>query len=236
MHEAARVAMVNETILYEDNHLLVVIKPAGVLAQGDKTGDASILEQGKAYLKEKYRKPGAVFLGLVHRLDRPVSGVMVLARTSKAADRLCAQFRERTTEKIYRAVVEGRPPEDAGRLEHWLTGDEHRLKVSVSPKERPGAKKATLLYRVLRSRSGRSELEVELVTGLKHQIRAQLAAIGCPVVGDFKYDHRKGDAAPERLWGGRAIALHAARLTIAHPTKKEALTFAAPLPEYWPKI
>jgi 23S rRNA pseudouridine1911/1915/1917 synthase len=221
-------------ILYVDNHCLAVAKRAGDLVQADATGDVSLLEEAKAYVCVRYRKPGAAFLGLVHRLDRPVSGVILFARTSKAAARLSRQFRERTVEKTYLAVVEGAPPEREGRLVHFVRGGERRRRVSVSEREGPGARRAELGYRVRERSGGRSLLEVRLVTGVKHQIRAQLSAVGCPVVGDVKYDNRRPPARPEPLAAGRAIALHAARLVVDHPTKRAPLDLEAPLPVYWP--
>ncbi|MCX7934644.1 MAG: RluA family pseudouridine synthase, partial [Planctomycetota bacterium] len=199
----------------------------------DATGDRSLLEAGKEYLKAKYRKPGAVFLGLVHRLDRPVSGLVVFARTSKAAARLSEQFRGRTVQKIYRAVVEGRPPSCEGRLQHFLSGAAHRLKVAVAKPGRGKARRAEIRYRLLQQGRTRSELEIELITGLKHQIRVQLAAIGCPIVGDFKYSGRSQTVQP--LANGRAIALHAWRLVLQHPTQPREMSFVAPLPDYWPE-
>ncbi len=214
-----------------------MVKPAGVLAQGDSTGDTSLLEMAKAYIKEAYAKPGAVYLGLVHRLDRPVSGVMVFARTSKAAARLSEQFRRRSVDKFYQAVVEGRPPADEGRLVHYLAdGGGTRRKTVAHEQEAAGRKRAEMTYRVLERGRYRSLLEVKLLTGVKHQIRAQLAAVGCPVVGDFKYDQRQRPAQPERLAEGRVIALHASRLEFEHPTRRERTAFAAPIPPYWPLL
>lgn len=207
---------------------------AGELVQGDKTGDETLLDACKLYIKEKYAKPGDVFLGLVHRLDRPVSGAIVFARTSKAASRLSEQFRNRSTKKIYRAVVEGALPDKKARLTHYLTGDKGRLKSSVSLTPKDGAKKAELIYTVLDEKNGRSLVEIELLTGYKHQIRSQLAAVGCPIVGDFKYDRRQKPSVVEQLAQGKAIALHAFELNIDHPTTKERVTFSAPLPDYWP--
>ena len=224
-------------VLYEDNHLLVVVKPAGILTQGDETGDASLLELCREYIRIKYAKPGEVFLGMVHRLDRPVSGVLCFARTSKAAARLSEQFRERSLEKIYHAVVEGRMPQQSGLLEHWLGNSAgRRLKTSASNEPGPGRKLGRLEYRVLESSTQRQLLEVRLLTGYKHQIRAQLSKTGCPIVGDYKYDNRKKPASCQQLMEGRAIALHAAQLRIIHPTQKEMLAFSAPLPAYWPEI
>lgn len=224
-------------VLYEDNHLLAVVKPAGILTQGDETGDTSLLELCREYVRVKYAKPGEVFLGLVHRLDRPVSGVLCFARTSKAAARLSEQFRERNLEKTYHAVIEGRMPENAGLLEHWLGNSAgRRLKTSASNEPGPGRKLGRLEYRVLESSARRQLLEIRLLTGYKHQIRAQLSKSGCPIVGDYKYDNRKKPATCQQLMEGRAIALHAARLRILHPTQKEPLEFSAALPAYWPQL
>ncbi len=236
-------------VLYEDNHLLVVAKQAGELTQADAGGEESLLDLCREYIRVSRQKPGNVFLGLVHRLDRPVSGVIAFALTSKAASRLCDQFRRRTTRKLYLAVAEGAPPAESGRLEHVLTGDRARRKSFVAPvgakSRKPQStedddetgsdgKLARLQYRVLRRAGGRTLLEVELLTGYKHQIRAQLAAIGCPLVGDFKYDHRQKPAVTQPLADGRAVALHAWSLSFTHPTRAEELTFTAPCPDYWP--
>lgn len=224
-------------MLHEDNHLLAVVKAAGDLVQGDRTGDVTLLERCKAYLKEKYAKPGAVFLGVVHRLDRPVSGVLLYARTSKGAARLCEQFRARRVEKTYRAVVEGRMPREADTLRHWLAPHHgQRTRVHPSPREIPGGKAMELRYTVLAAGAARSLVEVELITGAKHQIRSQLAAVGCPIVGDWKYASRRGGHEPERLAEGRAIALHAYSLTVEHPTRREPVRMEAPLPPYWPVV
>ncbi len=215
-------------ILHEDNHLLVVVKPAGLLAQGDRTGDVSLLDLCKADLKARFGKPGNVYLGLVHRLDRPVSGVMVLARTSKAASRLSAQFRDAQVRKTYRAVVEGAPPAPEGDLVGHLAaeGDQDgRTRWSASPF--PGSREADLRYHVLAAAPGRSLLEVRPQTGRRHQIRVQLAAAGCPVAGDVKY------GAPAPL-PDRSVALHAWRLELAHPVGGGLLVFTAPVPESAP--
>lgn len=217
-------------VLYEDNHLLVVNKPAGALTQGDRTGDDSLTEAGKAYLKEKYHKPGAVYLTPAHRLDRPTSGVLCFARTDKAASRLAAQFRERRKIcKIYLAVTAGRPGAASGCLRDWLRpGGDAQNRSVIFRREVPGAKPAELLYSVLAVKGEQTLLAVKLLTGYKHQIRAQLAAAGAPVLGDVKYC-----PGARALAGGRAVGLHAALLTLEHPTKKEPLTVTAPLPVYF---
>lgn len=217
-------------VVYLDNHLLVVSKPPGMLTQGDATGDPDLVTLAKAYLKERFDKPGNVFVGLVHRLDRPTSGVIVLARTSKAASRLSDQFRRRAVEKRYLAVVDGHLS-GAGRREDWLASEGGS--VSVVAEGSSGAKRAALSWQALAYRTGaagagRTLVEIGLETGRKHQIRVQLAALGTPVVGDFRY----GDAA-EPFADGRGIALHAYRLTIEHPTRREPMTFTAPPPAAW---
>jgi len=211
--------------LYLDNHLLVVDKPAGLLAQADRTGDPDLVSLAKAYLKERFDKPGNVFVGLVHRLDRPTSGVVVLARTSKAAGRLSDQFRSRDTEKRYLAVVAGQLA-DAGEAVDGIDKGEGGS-VAVVPEGTPGSQRAALRWRTL-ARDGRQSLvEVELLTGRKHQIRAQLAARGAPVLGDFRYGNQTPFA------DGHGIALHAYRLTLQHPTRREPMTFSAPPPASW---
>jgi 23S rRNA pseudouridine1911/1915/1917 synthase len=213
-------------LLYEDNHLLVVNKPAGMLCQGDLTGDLDLLTLAKKKIKERDGKPGKVFLGLVHRLDRPVGGVMVVAKTSKAAGRLSQQFRERRTSKIYWAVVEGRPMPTEAILTHCLKKDPAARITRVVDSTEAG-KPAELAYRVQETRADQSLVEVRLITGLSHQIRAQLAAIGHPIVGDRKYG-------AERPFKRGRIALFARALTIHHPTKKTPLTFRVSPPKFWP--
>ena len=214
-------------ILYEDNHLLAVYKPAGLLAQGDETGDPTLIEAAKAWLKAKYAKPGNVFVGLVHRLDRPVAGVFLLAKTSKAASRLAAEFREGRVEKVYRAVVEGKPEPPEQTLRGFVVKDEARRRSRLVEAEEPEGKEAVLDYRVLASEAGASLVEVLLRTGRSHQIRVQLAGIGHPILGDVKY------GAKTALPGG-VIALYARVLRVAHPTRDEQVEIAAGPPPGWP--
>jgi RluA family pseudouridine synthase len=210
-------------VLYLDNHLLVVYKPPGLLVQEDRTGDPDLLTLGKAYLKEKFDKPGNVFLGLVHRLDRPASGVMVLARTSKAAARLSKQFRERTPEKRYLALIVGAVGGSGTCIDHLAKVDRH---VHVVEADHPKAKRAVLQWRSLGSRDGLSLLDVRLKTGRAHQIRVQLAHQGWPILGDFRYG-------AEQELDGRNLALHCYHLAITHPTRRERMAWQAPPPDVW---
>jgi len=213
-------------VFHEDNHLLALYKPAGLLVQPDRTNDPSLLELAKAWLKERYRKPGRVFLGLVHRLDRPVAGVMLFARTSKAAGRLSEQFRNAAAEKEYAAVVEGRLRQPAGRLIHCLeriAGGSSRIMDPPTPKSR----EARLSFHVLDIKQDKTLVAISLETGRHHQIRAQFAHIGHPVLGDLRY----GAGAP---LPGKPIALCATRLSVLHPTLKTPIAFSAPYPAGWP--
>lgn len=211
--------------MHEDNHLLVVNKPAGILVQGDQTGDTPLVDLGKAYLKEKFNKPGAVFLGVVHRLDRPVSGVVVLARTSKALSRMNRLFSERETVKTYIAIVSQSPPANEGTLVHWLRKDESKNRSSVFATETPGAMHAELTYELLGQTGKYWLLRINPRTGRPHQIRVQLASMGCPIAGDVKYG---GEPAPDY----HGIYLHARRLEFVHPVTKEMVSFTAPFPPY----
>ena len=208
----------NVRVLYEDNHLLVVEKPANVPVQADASGDEDLLTACKGYIKDKYQKPGEVYLGLVHRLDRPVGGVMVFARTSKAAARLTEQFSAHRAMKRYAAVVEGRTPSE-GRLTDWLVKNESTNTTSVVKEGTPGAKQARLSYRTLARTNGLSLLDVNLQTGRPHQIRVQLSHAGFPIKGDQRYNPDATVGEQIRLW--------AYALTIAHPTLKEPMTFYA---------
>lgn len=215
-------------ILYEDNHLLAVNKPAGSLVQGDETGDEPLVESLKKYIKEKYHKPGAVFLGVVHRLDRPVSGVTVFARTSKALERMNALFRDRQTKKTYWAIVAKKPKESSGTLVHWLSKDEKKNKTTSFKSETAGALRSELSYKLLSEKNGFYLLEVNPLTGRGHQIRVQLQSMGCPIVGDLKYGYK--EANPDK-----SICLHARQLEFEHPVKKEKMIIQSPPPasEYW---
>ena len=210
-------------ILYEDNHLIAVYKPGGILVQGDISHEISLLDMVKDYIKKEHHKPGEVFLGLVHRLDRPVSGVVLFARTSKSASRLSVQWRQRSIIKIYWALVHGKMPRPSGSLISYLK--KRRQKVSLTDQTHKRAQEAVLSYRTLLVRRKTSLLEVTLHTGRKHQIRAQLAAEGCPIVGDMKY------GAPDRREDG-TICLLAKSLTFMHPTRPETMHIEAPTPDW----
>ncbi|RAW03421.1 RluA family pseudouridine synthase [Pseudochryseolinea flava] len=211
-------------VIYEDNHLLIVNKSPGILVQGDATGDVPLSELCKAYIKKKFNKPGDVFLGVVHRLDRPVSGVVVLARTSKALERMNALFREKETKKTYFAIVGKKPAEDSGTLIHWLLKDESKNKTTAFAQERNGALRSELSYQLIGSADGHWLLEVNPVTGRPHQIRVQLASMGCVIKGDVKY----GDSTPNE---DGSICLHARKLSFVHPVRKELISIEAPVPD-----
>ena len=211
-------------VLYEDNHVIIVSKSASEIVQGDKTGDTPLSETVKLYIKEKYAKPGAVFLGVVHRLDRPVSGVVVFARTSKALARLNEMFRTGAVQKTYWALVQNAPRESEATLTHYLVRNEQKNKSFAYDHERPGAKKAVLDYRVIGHTDRYHLLEVHLHTGRHHQIRCQLAAMGCPIKGDLKY------GAPRSNPDG-SISLLSRRMEFIHPVSKERVTVEAPLPD-----
>ena len=211
-------------VLYEDNHLIIVDKAAGEIVQGDKTGDAPLSDAVKAYVKEKYAKPGEVFLGVTHRLDRPVSGVVVFARTGKALARMNTMFRDGAVRKTYLALVHQRPPQDEGELRHWIVRNEKQNKSYAYDREKPSAKEARLLYRLVGKSENYYLLAVRLMTGRHHQIRCQLAKMGCPIKGDLKYGARRSN--PDG-----SISLHAWRVAFEHPVSHLPVDVRAPLPE-----
>ena len=211
------------TVVYEDNHIIVVNKTASEIVQGDKTGDTPLSEMVKEYLKVKYNKPGNVFVGVTHRLDRPVSGVVVFAKTSKALSRLNDMFRLGEVKKTYWAIVKDRPKELEGELMHWMVRNEKQNKSYAYDKERPNSKKAILRYKLIGHSQNYHLLEVDLQTGRHHQIRCQLAKMGCPIKGDLKYGSPRSN--PDG-----SICLHARRVRFVHPVSKEIIDVTAPLP------
>ena len=211
-------------VIYEDNHIIIVNKQSGEIVQGDKTGDRPLSDIVKQYIKEKYQKPGEVFLGVVHRLDRPVSGLVVFARTSKALTRLNKMFAEGEVHKIYWAIVKNAPEQPEGTLTHWLVRNEKQNKSYAYTTEKPNAKKAILKYKVIGRSDNYTLLEVNLMTGRHHQIRCQLAAMGCPIKGDLKY------GAPRSNPDG-SISLMSRHVEFTHPVSKLQIAVEAPLPE-----
>ena len=212
------------TVVYEDNHIVVVNKTSSEIVQGDKTGDTPLSEMVKQYLKEKYNKPGNVFIGVTHRLDRPVSGLVVFAKTSKALPRLNEMFRNGEVKKTYWAIVKECPKETEGELVHYLVRNEKQNKSYAYDKEVKNSKKAVLHYKLIGHSQNYYLLEVDLKTGRHHQIRCQLAKMGCPIKGDLKY------GAPRSNPDG-SICLHARKVRFIHPVSKELIELVAPLPE-----
>lgn len=211
-------------VVYEDNHVIVVNKRSGEIVQGDKTGDTTLADTVKAYLKEKYNKPGNVFVGVVHRLDRPVGGLVVFARTSKALSRLNEMFRTGNVHKTYWAVTRNKPAENEGELVHWLVRNEKQNKSYAYNHEVPQSKRAVLKYRVIGHNDNYFLIEVKLLTGRHHQIRCQLAAIGCPIKGDLKYGARRSN--PDG-----SISLLSRHVDFVHPVSKQTISLDAPLPD-----
>ena len=211
-------------VVYQDNHIIIVNKKAGELVQGDRTGDEPLVETLKKWIKEKYNKPGNVFCGVTHRIDRPTCGLVVFARTSKGLSRMNELFRRGDVDKTYWAIVAKRPPHDSGTLTHWLTSVEKNNKTYASVTPRDGAVKAVLNYRLIASSEHYHLLEVELITGRKHQIRCQLAAIGCPIKGDLKYGAPRSN--PD---GG--ICLQSHRIHFTHPVSGNDIDVTAPVPD-----
>lgn len=214
----------NLQILHEDNHIIVINKRVGDIVQGDKTGDKPLSDVVKEYIKEKYNKPGEVFLGVVHRLDRPTTGIVVFAKTSKALERLNKMFSERETKKTYWAVVKNKPPKNEDNLIHFLKRNEKNNTSKAHLNEVPESKKASLDFKIIKELNHYFVLEINLHTGRHHQIRAQLQAVGCPIKGDLKYGFDRSN--PD---GG--IHLHARKLEFKHPVSKEVIILIAPTPE-----
>lgn len=211
-------------VIYEDNHIIAVDKTCREIVQGDKTGDKPLSEMLKVWLKEKYCKPGNVFVGVTHRLDRPVSGVVIFAKTSKALSRLNEMFRVGEVRKTYWAIVKNRPPQDEGELVDWLVRNEKQNKSYAYDTERPNAKKAILRYKLIAHSDHYYLLEIDLKTGRHHQIRCQLAKMGCPIKGDLKYGFDRSNKD-----GG--ISLHARSAEFIHPVSKENVRIVAPVPD-----
>jgi len=211
-------------VLYEDNHIIVVNKKAGDLVQGDKTGDKPLGEFVKSYLREKYNKPGNIFCGVIHRLDRPVSGAVIFAKTSKALTRMNKLFREKTIQKTYWAIVEKPPLKKEDRLEHYLIKNQQRNKSRAYSKPYEGALKSVLDYAVLKTLDRYTLLKVEPISGRHHQIRVQLSTIGCCIKGDLKYGAKRSNK-------DASISLHAREISFIHPVKNEAITVTAPTPK-----
>ncbi|HLF32945.1 MAG TPA: RluA family pseudouridine synthase [Cyclobacteriaceae bacterium] len=211
-------------ILYEDNHLLIVNKPAGVLAQGDKTGDVDLTELARNYLKKKYSKPGNVFVGLPHRIDRPVSGALILCKTSKSLSRVSELFNKKKISKVYWAIVKNKPHDKKGKLIHWLIKDRELNKVRAYIRETENAQRAELDYETIQVSGNYCLLEVHPLTGRPHQIRVQLAEINIPIAGDVKYGG-------ESIGDNNRINLHARSVEFLHPVKNEIVKIVAPLPE-----
>lgn len=215
--------MIKLEILYEDNHLIAINKSGSDLVQGDETGDEPLSDRVKEYIKDKYKKPGEVYLGVVHRLDRPVTGVVLFARTSKALTRMNKMFQDKEVKKTYWAVVKDLPEEEEATLRHFILKDSKKNKSYAFPKMRLGAKEAILSFRHVSSAAKYHLLEVDLQTGRHHQIRCQLAKIGCPIRGDLKYGFARSNTN-----GG--ISLHARKISFSHPIKQEPIEIIAPVP------
>lgn len=213
------------TVVYEDNHIIVVNKDSGEIVQGDKTGDTPLSDIVKEYIRQKYSKPGNVFLGVVHRLDRPVSGLVVFAKTSKALTRLNEMFRTNSVHKTYWAITRNTPPQPSGRLEQWIVRNEKQNKSYVYNREVPNSKKAVLEYSTIGTSNNYTLIEVRLMTGRHHQIRCQLAAMGCPIKGDLKYGARRSN--PDG-----SISLMSRHVEFVHPVSKKTISLSAPLPPH----
>jgi 23S rRNA pseudouridine1911/1915/1917 synthase len=221
----------DDDVLYEDNHLIAVNKRAGDIVQVDETGDESLDDKVKKYIAKKYSKPNGAFLGVVHRLDRPVSGVILFAKTSKALGRINEMFKAREMHKTYYAVVRNRPQPEAGTLVHWLLKNPQKNVTKAHDHEVTGSMRAELNYKLVGQLDGYYLIEVDPITGRPHQIRVQLSTLGCPIVGDNKYGYPRGSLR-------KSISLHARRLQFIHPIKKEAVLITAPVPKdgFWERF
>ena len=213
------------TVLYEDNHIIIVNKASGEIVQGDKTGDKPLSEIVKEYLKEKYNKPGNVFCGVTHRLDRPTTGVLVFAKTSKALSRLNEIFKNDKIEKTYWAIVKNRPPTAESKLVHWLIKNTKKNKSTAFDSKKPGTKKAVMQYKIIGASENYYLLDINLETGRHHQVRTQLSKIGCPIKGDLKYGAQRSNA-------DGSISLHARTISFIHPVSKIKIKITAPVPDY----
>lgn len=224
-------AIQEKQVLYEDNHLIAIDKPGGTIVQVDVTGDPSLEDMVKVFLARKYNKPNEAFLGVVHRLDRPVSGLIVFAKTSKATERMNALFKENQVKKTYWAIVRNRPPAGSGKLTHWLLRDTKKNVTRAYSKQVNGSKFSELSYEIIAEKDGYFLLAIYPVTGRTHQIRVQLSAMGCPIVGDNKYGYPRAGLR-------KTISLHAKSLEFLHPVRKDLLTIDAPLPSdpFWQKF
>jgi 23S rRNA pseudouridine1911/1915/1917 synthase len=223
--------MIDPEVLYEDNHCLAIHKPAGLLSQGDRTGEASLVDVAGQYLKTRYAKAGNVYVGLLHRLDRPASGVMLLAKTSKAAGRLSEQFRAGTIAKLYWAIVEGAPAVDSGTWTDVVTKDTRANRATAHGEGEIAGKEASVEFKTLERWPRRSKVELKPRSGRSHQLRVQLASRGIPILGDIKYGSK---VRLKALDGRLRIALHAREITFMHPTRCEPITIVAPVPADWP--
>jgi 23S rRNA pseudouridine1911/1915/1917 synthase len=219
-----QIESIRDQILFEDNHLIIINKKPSEIVQGDKTGDASMIDTVKLYIKYTYQKPGNVFLGLVHRIDRPVSGAVIFAKTSKSLSRLNEQIKNREVTKTYWAITKKAPPKEEDQITHWLVKDEARNKSRSFKTEQVGTKKAELKYKLISKSKDYNLLEVDLITGRHHQIRVQLSEIGCPIKGDLKYGFARSNK-------DASISLHARKLSFIHPVKKEKMEIIAPPPK-----
>ena len=212
------------SILFEDNHLVLVNKISGDIVQSDKTGDKPLVDKVKEYLKEKYNKPGEVFLGIPHRIDRPTTGIVIFCRNSRSLERINQMFKDKAIKKTYWAIVKNKPPAESGKLVHYMKRNEQQNKSYASDEEKPGSQRAELDYQIIARGDRYFLLQIDLHTGRHHQIRAQLSKIGSPIKGDLKYGY-------ERSNEDASISLHARKVEFLHPSKKEPMSVIAPVPD-----